>query len=457
LVRTAGATANAVRSGEITATEAVSWSLARIEHDPLNAFTELDADGALDRAGLIDEMLATGADPGPLAGVPVAIKDLIDQRGHVTTAGSSFYRHLAGRSATCVERLEAAGAVVVGRTGLHEFAFGFSSENAHFGPVLNPWDRTTSPGGSSGGSAVAVSAGWVPLAIGTDTGGSVRVPAALCGTVGLKVTHGAIPLTGVFPLAPSLDTVGPVALDLDDLRMAFETMRGLDPGDPWSRSGPGPEPQVRRVGVPTQWMAAAPLADQVADAFDALLSALPGRGIDVVPLDEPRLVPTGMIDAMAYGEVAPIHREWWREHPDAYGDEVADRMEAVYAVSLDDHVAARTWRAGLEATIAEVFANVDALLTPATCVTRKPLGASTVPTRGGQTGYRSALAWFTALVNHTSCPAVVAPLATGGTPPPALQIVTPWWGEERALVFAQRLTEWDLLTVPEPAPSWRNR
>lgn len=449
---TAAATAAAIRSGETTASDVITRALHRIGSDPLNAFTDIDPEGALRQAAHIDEMVASGADPGPLAGVPVALKDLIDHAGHVTTAGSSFYRHEATATATAVRRLEEAGAVIVGRTGLHEFAFGFSSENAHFGPVLNPWNPTTSPGGSSGGSAAAVGAGWVPLAIGTDTGGSVRVPAALCGTVGLKVTHGAVPLTGVFPLAPSLDTVGPLALDLADLRLAFDLMAGLDAGDPWSRSEQGPGVGVRRVGVPQLWIDEAPLAPDVADAFDATLRAMADRGLEIVPIDEPALVPSEMIDAMAYGQVAPIHRAWWHGRPEAYGPEVADRMEAVYAVTLDDHVAARTWRAALQAATARVFTSVDVLVTPATCVTSKPIGAETVPTRAGQTGYRKALAWFTALVNHTSCPAVVAPMSARGAPPPSLQVVTPWWGEERAVSFAEQLTTWDILAVAEPAP-----
>lgn len=452
ILATAAATAAAVRAREISATESITAAFARIGEDPLNAFTEIDTTGALSRATHIDRMIQAGEDPGELAGVPVALKDLIDHAGHVTTAGSSFYRHRAIETAPSVRRLERTGAVIVGRTGLHEFAFGFSSENPHSGAVLNPWDRATSPGGSSGGSAAAVGAGWVPIAIGTDTGGSVRVPAALCGMVGLKVTHGSIPLTGVFPLAPSVDTVGPIARDLGDLRLSFESMRGLDGADPWSRAGKEPNPEVLTVGVPTGWIEAAPLAPTVSEAFERALKAISEHGIDVVEVDEPMLVPSKMIDAMAYGEVAPIHRSWWTEHPEAYGPEVADRMRSVYRVTLDEHVAARTWRSALRQATARVFETVDVLVTPATCVTRKQIGHDTVPTREGETGYRRALAWFTALVNHTSCPAVVAPLTGAESPPPALQIVAPWWGEERALRFAEQLTEWDVMGRPEPAP-----
>ncbi|MDQ3783275.1 MAG: amidase, partial [Actinomycetota bacterium] len=196
---TARGIAAAVRSGQRRAVEVVAECLHRIGDDPLNAFTLITADAAMADAATVDAAVAAGEDPGPLAGVPVAVKDLIDQAGLPNTAGSSFPPAVPDQDATVIGRLRRFGAVPVGRTGLHEFAFGFSSENPWFGAVRNPWDRTISPGGSSGGSGAAVGAGWVPVALGTDTGGSVRVPAALCGVVGLKVTHGAVPTTGVYP------------------------------------------------------------------------------------------------------------------------------------------------------------------------------------------------------------------------------------------------------------------
>ena len=252
----------------------IDQALERVATDRFNAFIATDAD-ALNRADAIDAAVAAGSDPGPLAGVPIALKDIIDHQGRTTTAGSSFYRNHAQRSAPVVSRLEAAGAVIIGRTGLHEFAYGFSSENDWFGPVRNPWDPTTSPGGSSGGSAVAVAAGIVPVAIGTDTGGSVRVPAALCGCMGLKVTHGRVPLTGVFPLAASLDTVGPMATTVADLAAVYAVIAGDDPDDPWSSPRPVAIPSGPatlsglRVGVPHPWVDR-PLSSRIAaDSIDS--------------------------------------------------------------------------------------------------------------------------------------------------------------------------------------------
>ena len=223
--------AGAVRRREVSATATVQRALdaAEASQVALNGFTFVDREGALARAARIDASIAAGETGGPLSGVPIALKDLIDQSGIPTTNGSAFSAVVPDVSATVVERLEAAGAVVIGRTGLHEFAFGFTSENPHFGPVRNPWDVTLSPGGSSGGSAAVVAAGIVPAAIGTDTGGSVRVPAALCGVIGLKVTHGRVPLTGVTPLAPSLDTVGPIARTVGDVAAVYAAIAGDDP------------------------------------------------------------------------------------------------------------------------------------------------------------------------------------------------------------------------------------
>jgi len=176
------------------------------------------------RAADIDDRLSRGEEVGPLAGMPIGLKDLIGHEGRVTTSGSSFYAETATSTAECVRRLEDAGAVIIGRTNLHEWAFGFNSENEHWGTVRNPWDLGTSAGGSSGGSGAAVAAGINPIAIGTDTGGSVRVPAALCGTHGLKVTYGRIPLDGVFPLVASVDTVGPLADSVVNTALAYRVM-----------------------------------------------------------------------------------------------------------------------------------------------------------------------------------------------------------------------------------------
>lgn len=446
-----------VRRGERSARDTVAGALtlAEAQQDRLNASILIDRERALERADVIDRAVEAGDDPGALAGVPVALKDLIDHAGRTTTCGSAFYREVPDRSATVVDRLEAAGAIVVTRTGLHEFAYGFSSENDWFGPVRNPLDATLSPGGSSGGSAAAVGGGQVPIAIGTDTGGSVRVPAALCGVFGLKVTHGRVPLTGVFPLAASLDTVGPLAGGVGDLALAYEVMAGHDPEDPWSRPEPvfawnGARPDLRglRVAVPVQWVDAAPVTDEVAGAFADAMARLQALGASVEELDDPVLAPWGRIQELSAGEAASVHRTWWSEER-TYGTEVAARLERAMEVSLDAYLDARVWRSRLRAHAAAAFERFDLVATPATGATRKVIGEDEIETAHGPHHYRMVLSVFSALVNSIGCPAVVGPLAVAGVPPPGLQLIAPWWKEHRLLEIAGTLEREGLLRRPD--------
>ena len=352
----------AVHAGTRTAREVVEEYLetAEAKNPDLNAFTELDPDGALRRADLVD----AGSRAGSLAGVPIALKDLIDHAGHTTTAGSAFYRNQAAVSAPVVERLEAAGAIIMGRTGLDEFAYGGSSENPWFGAVRNPWDRDLSPGGSSGGSAAAVSSGMAPAAIGTDTGGSVRVPAALCGVVGLKVTHGRVPLTGVFPLAASMDTVGPITTTCGDARLVYRAMKGFDGSDPWSdprdRKGCRPRSLDRiRVAVPVDWLEWVPTSNRIRTSFETFCERLRETGPRVEPLRDPALVPDPIRAALSAAEAAATHRAWIDDPDKPYGSEVRERVETAIRTTIDDYTRARRWRAGIVQAARRMFSEYD--------------------------------------------------------------------------------------------------
>ncbi len=448
-------TAAAIRSGQTSAEQAVAEAIERSEasQDTLNAYTRLDAERALAQAKQIDVRIAKGQDPGPLSGVPIALKDLIDQAGIPTTCGSGFYANTPDVSAAVVERLETAGAVIIGRTGLHEFAYGFSSENHWFGPVRNPWDPTTSPGGSSGGSAVAVAAGLAAGAIGTDTGGSVRVPAAMCGIVGLKVTHGRVPLTGVFPLAPSLDTVGPLGAAVDDVAALYAAMAGYDPTDPWSAprsvdtaERPPADLSGLRIGLPRQWLAEAPTAANVAAAFATAVEALTAAGATIVELDAPGLVPSHHIGAIVGAEAARVHRPWFGTEP--YGREVADRLRGAFDVTLDAYLDGLAWRAGLRNATAATFSDVDLLATPTVAATRKEIGNPLID----GAPYRTVLSWFSSLVNQMGVPALSVPLATPGTPPASLQLIAPWWSEHRLLEVGKALEALGICGVSAPPP-----
>lgn len=453
----AHAIARVVRAREHPATEVVSVALEAIEASDLDAFTVVHRDRALARAAELDAAVARGEDPGPLTGVPIALKDLLDHEGETTTAGSAFFRHEAEESATAVARLEAAGGIVIGRTNLHEFAYGFSSENDWFGPVRNPWDPSTSTGGSSGGSAAAVAGGLAPIGIGTDTGGSVRVPAALCGVMGLKVTHGRIPLTGVVPLAASLDTVGPIGASVQDLNLAYRAMVGPDVADPWSVHD-APMPRAAhvplRIGVPRPWVGTGPVDPSIIESLDAFLAAVADLGFEVEDVDLPNLVPWGRTTELVGPQVARVHREWMAKGR-TYGDEVAGRIREALAIELDDFVDALAWQAGVRDLVRQAFSHVDLLATPSVGAHRKAIGADQVDLGAAGTGpYRPSLSWFSALVNVVGVPAISLPLTGDGAPPVSIQLVAPWWNEETLIAVGRRLERDGLVGVRHPMTPW---
>lgn len=407
----------------------------------LNAFTEIDDEGALAHAVDIDRRSADGQALGPLSGVPVALKDLIDQRGHQTTAGSAFYAKTAHQSAPCVEALERAGAVIVGRTGLHEWAFGFSSENPHWGAVRNPWDTATSAGGSSGGSAAAVAAGVVPVAVGTDTGGSIRVPSALCGTFGLKVTHGRISVEGVFPLVPSIDTVGPIASSMAALEGCYRAMSGDD--------SPTRPIETLRVGIPQPWVDDAPTEAPVSAAFEGLAARLRSLGHEVGAIHMPDVVPSIELWHAIAPEVREVHAGF-RSAGEPYGDDVAQRLDAAQLVTDEKIEVARSWQRMIRERFADALDTVDFLITPSVPVRRKVIGVDEI---GGR-HYRAVLSYFSAIVNHSLHPAAALPLVDDGGPPSSLQVIGRHGGETDLIGFGSYLEERGLVGFrPPPANS----
>ena len=441
-----------VATGDLAATDVVGDALDRIDSSGLNAFTAPDAH-ALERAAAIDEAIAAGATVGPLAGVPVAVKDLIDHEGRINTRGSSIARDPSPRTATCVARLEDAGAIVVGRTGLHEYAFGFSSENQWFGPVRNPWDPALSPGGSSGGSGAAVGAGIVPVALGTDTGGSVRVPAALCGVVGLKVTHGRIPIDGVYPLAPSIDTIGPLARSVDDASLLYAVMAGPAGDDPWSLAEPVRPPASLRLegvrfGFLVPWTSS-PLDPDVGAAWNTVIEALRAEGAAVQAIESAVDLTGHMLASFGY-EVAHVHRTRFAERPETYGDEVAERIRLALATTFDDYLEALAWRRRLTHGLRQALDRVDVLLTPTVATTRKEIGVDTITIGDVTEPYRMPLSRFTAPVNHAGLPALALPLPGPGTPPPGLQLIGPPWSEARLIAIGRAMERSGLVRTQVP-------
>ncbi len=454
---TAARTASRVRTGRQRAIDGVVSALSRAEtsHEQLNAFTLIDPSGARHRAEAIDQLVAVGRDPGPLAGVPIAVKDIIDDAGMPNSRGSSFPTELARSSATCIRGLGAAGAVIVGRTGLHEFAFGFTSENPWFGAVRNPWDPTTSAGGSSGGSAAAVAAGVVPIGVGTDTGGSVRVPAAMCGVMGLKVTHGRISLDGVFPLVASLDTVGPIARTVEDLDAAYRAMAGDDPVDPWSQPRPvdppvAVEPTALRIGLVRQWMTP-PMASEVRDGVARFIDACRDIGVTVDEVDVPALAAIPEVATAIGPEIIAVHGTRYASHPERYGRDVGERIEASRGVDAATVMAAERWGSMARATIARLCdENYDVLVSPTVGALTKTIGDPDVDIDGERVFHRIALASFTAPINRMRVPALAAPVADTARQGVSVQLVGPMWTEARLLGVARALEDARVFEVRRP-------
>jgi len=295
--RTAREVRQDIAAGSISAVEACRVTLERISsvNPALNAFNHIDADRALERAAAVDRQRAAGDRLGPLAGIPIALKDNLCVRGMRTTASSRILDTFRPPyDATVVARLEAAGAVIVGKTNCDEFAMGSSNENSAYGPVRNPWDLDTTPGGSSGGSAAAVAARCVPMALGSDTGGSIRQPASFCGVVGLKPTYGRVSRYGLLAFASSLDQIGPLTRTVADAAMVLSAIAGHDPNDATSVATEVPDyvaalsGDIRgvRVGVPRAFVAEG-VDERVRAAYDAALETLRDHGATLVDIDLP--------------------------------------------------------------------------------------------------------------------------------------------------------------------------
>ena len=433
--------ASQVRSGRRLAVDIVRRALeaADASQSELNAFTLIDHEGAMARAEGIDVLVERGTDPGPLAGVPVGLKDLVDQAGLPNTRGSGFPPETPGHSAAVVRRLGAAGAVIIGRTGLHEFAFGFTSENHWFGPVRNPWDTETSPGGSSGGSAAAVAADIVPVSIGTDTGGSVRVPAALCGVFGLKVTHGRVPLSGVYPLVPSLDTVGPLASNIEDLAATYVTIAGDDRTDPWTRPVDVERPRKMespnglRLGVVEQWFEP-PHTRHISGEISTFLDRCATAGFEIVEVNEESLRPIRAVTMASRAEILDIHRDRFARNPERYGPDVRIRLEESLGVTVDDMVEAASWSARARGTVARLHADgITALVAPTVGVEAKHIGVDDVDIDGTAVFHRVPLADFTAPINAIGVPSLAMPLTGSGSPPVSVQLIGAAWSEATLL------------------------
>jgi aspartyl-tRNA(Asn)/glutamyl-tRNA(Gln) amidotransferase subunit A len=420
-----------LRAGETDPVELLDRALAAIDaaQPALNAFVTVDAEGARTVAVQRREDLARGVDHGPLHGIPVAVKDLVDTAGLTTTMGSRhFARHVPRSDAGVVARLRAAGAVIVGKTTTHEFAYGPTGDVAANGPAANPHDPRRMAGGSSAGSAAAVAAGLVPLAVGTDTGGSVRIPAALCGTVGLRPSFGRIGTAGVFPLSWSLDTVGPLAGSVADARIGWSVLAGVPA--PTAREVAQP-----RIGVPAgEWFDR--VDGEVGAAVEELLRRLAARGATVRTVPVPDAADLAHVyQAVQSAEAVSIHHERMAGAPELFDPETLDRLRVAAQVPAWDYARSLRRLGELRAGAGARLAGVDVLVLPTVPIRAPLLGKRAADPGLDWPSVRAALLGFTALWGVLGLPAVSVPLAGSGLPV-GVQLVGRPGGDEDLLGVA---------------------
>lgn len=452
-------TAAAVRGGRLTARAVVDAALRRIErlNGPLNAFRLVLAERALAEAGLVDAALRDGRDPGLLAGTPYGVKDLFDVAGLATAAGSRIGADAppAARDGVLVERMRRAGGVLLGVQVMDEYAYGFTTRNAHHGTTRNPHDAGRTAGGSSGGSAAAVAAGLGAFALASDTNGSIRVPASFCGVFGLKPTFGRLPRTGSFPFVFDLDHLGPLARSVADLAAVYDALQGHDAGDPACVARPV-EPvsgglaaaaTPARVAVLDGWFhdMAGP---QARAAVAAVAEALGARARVTLPGAETARSAAFLITA-ASG--ANLHRANLRDRPQDFDPATRGRLLAGGLLPADAVIQAQRLRRGVYDEAMAVFRDFDLLLAPATPVPAPGHDEATIRIGGDVVPTRPNLGVLTQPISAIGLPVLAVPLRAAGLPI-GVQLIAPPWREDLAFAAAARLEALGLAAAPVVEP-----
>ena len=432
-----------IASGEISSSALTEACLDRIAADNgrLNAFITVLADEARAAARRADADIAAGLYRGPLHGVPISLKDLIDLAGARTTAASRVLDdRVAASDAAVTARLRDAGAVFVGKCNLHEFAFGTTSEDSAFGPVRNPADATRSAGGSSGGSAAAVVSGMSLASVGTDTGGSIRIPAAVCGCVGLKPTIGELPCDGIIPLSRTLDHVGPIARSVPDAWLLYHAMAGnrnpptIPAGDASARS--------LRLGLLKPYCMDVVDSD-VEEAFGGALERLGKAGVSISECAVRHASDTATVYLhLQLPEASAYHARMLDAHPDRYTTPVRQRLEMGRYVLAEDYVRARDGADVLRRDVDEALEGLDALVLPTVPITAQPIGSTSLTVGGHALPVRALMLRLTQLFDITGHPAITLPCGrSGGGLPVGLQLVGRRGETSRLLTLAAIIEE----------------
>ncbi|MBZ5535778.1 MAG: amidase [Acidobacteriia bacterium] len=439
-----------IRAGRLSPLELTRAYLARIEalNPAINAYLHVAGESALQEARKATEAVAQGKPLGPLHGIPIGVKDLYDVRGMPTTAGSILLKDkIAAEDAFIVERLRRAGAILLGKLNMHEWALGVTTVNPHFGACHNPWKLDYIAGGSSGGSGAALAAGMCLGSIGTDTGGSIRIPASLCGVVGLKPTYGRLSLNGVVPLSWSQDHAGPMARNVEDVALLLAAVSGYDAGDPSSvdRRVEDIASPVTSIHIPLQFKVGFPDElflggndPETRSAVEKAVAIIPALGCEVREVSfegyEKAMDASGLI---LQAEAAAYHSAHILKHPDKIGVDVLERLRQGLEVTGTEYALARRIQVQWQRKMSLLFETVDLMVLPATPQPATPITESeAVPLARGQ------LTRFMRLFNLTGTPALVLPCGfTRSGLPIGLQIAGAAWSEAKLLQLARAFEE----------------
>jgi len=453
----ANAIAYAVHDGQTSAHDVVTGALARIaaQNGTLNAFTAVTEERAITRAAAVDQARRNGERLGPLAGVPFAVKNLFDIVDLPTVAGSKINRDRdpATHDSPLIKRLEAAGAVLVGALNMGEYAYDFTGENVHDGPSRNPHDTKRMTGGSSGGSAGAVAGGLVPLSLGSDTNGSIRVPSSLCGIFGLKPTYGRLSRANSFPFVGSLDHLGPFARSTYDLALAYDAMQGYDPEDPVcvDRSF---EPTASLIGNGTDGLRLAVAGGYFrAGAFPEALTAVERVAKALGITREVHILEAARARSAAYvitaTEGAALHLERLRTRANDFDPAVRDRLIAGAMIPATLVNQAQKFRRWYRAQVLDLFRDVDAIIAPSTPCTAPLIGQQTFMLDGVEMPVRANMGIYTQPISFIGLPVAAVPIPLDPLPI-GVQVIAAPWREDVALRVAHALERAGVAAAPRP-------
>jgi len=455
---TAGEIAAAVAKGRVSAVAIIEDALARITaRDPvLNSFTDVLGDRALKRARAIDAVRAKRRALGSLAGVPFAVKNLFDVKGLPTRAGSKINRELApaARDQPLIERLEAAGAILIGALNMGEYAYDFTGENVHDGNAHNPHDVNRMTGGSSSGSGGAVAGGLVPLSLGSDTNGSIRVPSSFCGLFGLKPTYGRLTRARSFPFVASLDHLGPFARSARDLALAYDAMQGYDAEDPICVQRPV-EPTLAKLPRGTKGLRIAVAGGYFTKSAFPEAGAAVDRVASALKADTEVEIPeAARARAAAYvitaSEGAALHLDRLRTRAADFDPAMRDRLIAGAMIPAPLVNRAQTFRRWYQAEVLKLFDKFDAILAPATPCTAPLIGQKTFVLDGVELPVRPNIGIYTQPISFIGLPVVAVPIVPMPPMPIAVQIIAAPWREDIALRIAHALEQAGVCVAPRP-------